>query len=203
MRVSADGVCLAFHDAALDRVMGRPGLVRNTLSRDVPGIATTIQVLRAFPEACFTIDIKEEAAVAPLARALRDANAMHRVCAAARGTAWLARLREATGPGLTTALGWQALASLLASARAKIVPPCSQESARCAHLPARLISRRALTAAQALGIRTVAWTVNDPAYLHRLLDAGVDGIITERPDPLREVLIARDQWTAPSDSRVS
>jgi glycerophosphoryl diester phosphodiesterase len=41
------------------------------------------------------------------------------------------------------------------------------------------------------------WTVNDRDTVHRLLDAGVDGVITDRPDLLREALIARGQWHSP------
>ena len=41
------------------------------------------------------------------------------------------------------------------------------------------------------GVRSIVWTVNDPDTMHRLLDHGVEGIITDRPDLLREVLIAR------------
>jgi glycerophosphoryl diester phosphodiesterase len=39
--------------------------------------------------------------------------------------------------------------------------------------------------------------VNDSPTMHRLLDRGVDGIITDRPDVLREVLVARGQWHVP------
>jgi glycerophosphoryl diester phosphodiesterase len=47
------------------------------------------------------------------------------------------------------------------------------------------------------GIRVIVWTVNDPDTMHRLLDNGVDGVITDRPDLLREVLISRGQWHTP------
>jgi len=45
-----------------------------------------------------------------------------------------------------------------------------------------------------IGVRVVTWTVNEPVAMVRLLDAGVDAIITDRPDVLREVLVSRDQW---------
>jgi glycerophosphoryl diester phosphodiesterase len=203
VRVSADGVGLAFHDATLDRVLGRPGAVRATPSRYLRrrGVPTIAEVLRAFPDACFTIDVKDDAAVAPLADALRDTGAAHRVCAAGAWDGWLARLRDQVGPELTTALGWRALTALVAGAPP--IPPWWHEAGRFAHVPVRLTNQRLLARAHALGVRVVTWTVNDPARMHRLLDAGVDGVITDRPDLLREVLIARDQWTVPSDSRVS
>jgi glycerophosphoryl diester phosphodiesterase len=46
-----------------------------------------------------------------------------------------------------------------------------------------------------LGIALVTWTVNEPLVMRYLLDAGVDAIITDRPDVLREVLVSRGQWT--------
>ena len=52
-----------------------------------------------------------------------------------------------------------------------------------------------LRRAHRLGVRVVVWTVDDSARMHELLDMGVDGIITDRPDVLRSVMIGRGVWT--------
>jgi glycerophosphoryl diester phosphodiesterase len=45
--------------------------------------------------------------------------------------------------------------------------------------------------AQALGLKVVPWTVNDPAGIARLIDAGVDGLISDYPDRVRDELARR------------
>lgn len=246
VRVTADGACVAFHDAALRRVTGRRGMVRGATRRELAGfgVPTLDEVLVAFPDACFTVDVKEGAAVAPLARTLRATSAAHRVCVAGAWDGWLAGVRAEVGPALTTALGWRALSTLVAglpgatfggeagASRHDMItcgfrtsdgarsagdqgsraapPPGSGAGAgaartaaagRFAHVPSRVVQvfgARLVARAHALGVRIIVWTVNDPAQMHRLLDLGMDGIITDRPDLLREVLVARGQWVAPS-----
>ena len=45
--------------------------------------------------------------------------------------------------------------------------------------------------AQALGLQVLAWTVNEPPQIEAMLDLGVDGIMTDSPSALREVLLGR------------
>ena len=61
--------------------------------------------------------------------------------------------------------------------------------------PAFTFDRAYVEAIHAGGAHVHAWTVNQPSDMHRLLDLGVDGIVTDRPDLLNEVLGAR----APSE----
>jgi len=69
-----------------------------------------------------------------------------------------------------------------------------------AHVPWALVRRplvlaRLVAMAAAVRVRLAVWTVDDPATMHVLLDAGVDAVITDRPDLLREVLVSRGTWT--------
>lgn len=204
VRCTADGRVVAFHDARLDRVTGRRGWVRaRTLDqltalrvRGGDHVVSLDDVLAAFPDACFTIDVKDPAVIEPLATLLRTTGAARRVCVAGMRGGWLRRLQDLTGPELCTALSWRALAHFTSR-------PGGQYGATAfAHVPLRLgrvpVFRDDLVVrAHDAGLRVVVWTVDDAPTMHRLLDHGVDGIITDRPDVLREVLIARDQWHVP------
>ena len=129
-----------------------------------------------------------------------------RICVAGAWSRWLRRLQD-EAPGVTTALGWRSLTTLIACSRGGVRPvgmrSTSLASGAFAHVPLRLgrlpiHSERVIARAHDLGIRVVVWTVDDPATMRSLLDAGVDGIITDRPDVLRDVLISRGQWTRPA-----
>ena len=70
----------------------------------------------------------------------------------------------------------------------------------CLQLPTRIgrlavITPGLIRAVHASGRQVHAWTVDDPVQMRALLDMGVDGIITDRADLLRDVLIARGEWS--------
>jgi glycerophosphoryl diester phosphodiesterase len=204
VRLTADGHLVAFHDAWLNRVTAASGLVRRRTLRDltklpvlgnqsVPSLAA---VLATFPRACFTLDVKTQAAIAPLADLLIATGLAPRVCVAAARGQWLREVRGLVGDDLCTALSWRDLAHLASRPRG------SYGAAGFAHIPLRLgrirVFRDDLVArAHDAGVRAIVWTVNDADTMHRLLDAGVDGVITDHPDLLREVLISRGQWHTP------
>jgi glycerophosphoryl diester phosphodiesterase len=204
VRQTFDGQLVAFHDARLNRVTAASGLVRSRTLSEVTGlqvlgggpVLALPTLIDAFPQACFTLDVKHAAVIEPLARLLRDGDLASRVCVAAARGRWLRELRGLVGPELCTALSWRDLARLASRPRA------GYGDAGFAHIPLRLgrvpVFRDDLVArAHDAGVRAIVWTVNDPDTMHRLLDNGVDGIITDRPDLLREVLVARGQWHTP------
>jgi glycerophosphoryl diester phosphodiesterase len=206
-RVTRDGVAVAFHDPSLLRVTGvdRPlaatdwaAVRRLRVLGTNCGVERIEDVLACFPDCCFTIDVKTSAAVAPLAEAIRRTGSAARVCVAGGWDSWLAELRARVGPELRSALGWRALATILAAAETRRRPALLTASG-FVHLPRAfgglpVLRRPVIELAHDLGLRVVAWTVDDPQVIDVLLDRGVDGIITDRPDVLRERLIARSLW---------
>jgi glycerophosphoryl diester phosphodiesterase len=216
VRLTADGVLVVFHDAYLDRVTDGRGPVSKATYAELRRlrvdklhpIPTLTEVLLKFPDACFTIDLKDERATEQLAHVLIQTGSAHRVCVAGAWDSWLRNIREHVGPELTTALGWRHLGTLIASTHARVELPGMRFRGTFAHVPLRIgrlpvFGERLIARARRIGISIIVWTVDDPDQMHRLLDAGVDGIITDRPDLLREVLIARGQWTAPATRTAS
>lgn len=207
VRTTRDGGLVCFHDATLRRTTGERGAVADLALRDVrrllvdsrEPVPTLAEAMHAFPDARWAVDLKDEPSVAAMAELLRaNPGWAARVCVAGAWSRRLLRLQAAV-PEATTALGWRDLTTLVASSRSRTRTPSGLARGTFAHVPHRLgrfpvYAEGVVRRAHALGIRVAVWTVNDTTTMGVLLDAGVDAIITDHPDLLREVLLARGQW---------
>jgi glycerophosphoryl diester phosphodiesterase len=206
---TADGVPVVFHDETLDRMLGRPGRVATVRYADLASIRVggagvvprLADVLDAYPQVRFNIDVKADPAVVPAIEAVRRTGARDRVLLASFNDARVARMRAALGPGLATSLGSRAVARLWAASRLGGGAGVRAGVAAAAQVPVRagrlrVVDRRFLRLAHRLGLQVHVWTVDEPAEMHELLDLGVDGIMTDHIDVLRDVYTARGVWAA-------
>ena len=211
VRATSDGVAVLLHDPDLARTTGRAvpvsaltwselGDVRVAGLHRVPRVE---EVLDAFPEAVLNIDVKDARAVRPLADALRRADAQDRtVVAAFDGRR--ARAVQHLAPGVARSAGLAGSAGArLAAALERLSPALGRrllarasDGADALQLPERagrltVVTPRLLDLAHQVGVQVHVWTVDDPARMDRLLDLGVDGLMSDRADLLSQVLARR------------
>lgn len=201
VRCSADGVVFTLHDESLQRVAGRAAGVHDLSASDLDQVLIggretpprLAEVYHRFPDTVLNIDVKSDDAVQPTVSAIMAAGAVGRTCMASFSHRRLTRIRRLL-PEVATS------ASSLEVALIKLVPApllrLGRLRADCLQVPARqgaltVVTRRFLARAHALGLPVHVWTVDDPAEMHRLLDLGVDGLVTDRTDLLATVLADR------------
>jgi glycerophosphoryl diester phosphodiesterase len=203
VHVTADGALVAFHDERLDRVTDRTGLIRELPWSEVRAarvdgtepILLLEDVLASWPDVFVNIDPKHDSAVEPLAAVLQRTGAVERVCVGAFSDRRVARLRAMLGEGLCTAMGPKGIARLRAASFGlpyRPVADCAQVPLRQGRVP--LVDDRFVRTAHRLGVEVHVWTIDDPVEMEHLLDLGVDGIMTDRPLVLKDVLLRRGQW---------
>lgn len=206
VHLTADGVLVAFHDDELDRVTDGTGVlaalpwseVRQARIGGTEPIPTLDELLEAFPEARFNIDPKSDHVVVALVAALRRHGAVERVCIGAFSDNRLRRLRSLLGPDLCTSAGPREIAALVASSRTGAPRP-GGAGYRCVQVPVRhrrveIVTPAFVATAHAAGCPVHVWTIDEPDEMHRLLDLGVDGLMTDRPSVLKQVLTQRGAW---------
>lgn len=214
--VTADGIVVAFHDHKLERLTNGAGKVSEWRWEDLRfldagyrfkpedgfprrsegvGIPRLDELLRTFPDALFNVDLKERNVADALAELVSSQRAEGRVLAASFHDSHIARYRAASpGPVATSAGPREVGRAWLASRLGKPV----RTRADAIQVPERfgafgVVDASFVTSAHEGGKHVHVWTVNDTPVMHRLLDLGVDGIVTDRPDLLNDVVVARDQ----------
>jgi glycerophosphoryl diester phosphodiesterase len=211
---TADGVVVLQHDPTLDRTTDGHGPLsaltweQAARLRDRSGsrLVRLDEALTDFPQLRLNIDLKEDGVVAPALRTIAEAGAGDRVCLASFSDRRLRVVRRAMQGRVATSLGRQETARLVAAATlgvpARGVPtPSGPATGRavCVQVPVRhrgipVVTPAFVRLAHALGLEVHVWTIDDAPTMHRLLDLGVDGLVTDRPTVLRAVLRDRGQW---------
>jgi glycerophosphoryl diester phosphodiesterase len=205
VHVTADGRLVAFHDETLDRVTDGTGpiadlpweTVRRARVGGMERVPLFADLLQALPQARWNIDVKAPGALEPLLETLETHGAWDRVCVGSFDEALVVRAQRLAGERLATSLGTSGVRAL--RLRSWGVPLGVRRGAVAAQVPVRhgrlrVVDAAFVRAAHRRGLQVHVWTVNDRAQMGALLDLGVDGIMTDHTETLREVLTERGAW---------
>lgn len=202
VHATADGVLVAFHDDDLLRTCGIDARISDLTWDEVAAarvdgrepIPRMGDLLARFPDTYFNIDAKSDPAADALAGLIERTDSIDRVCAASFSHHRLRRLRKRLGSGLLTNLAPLHVGLL------RVIGRLPGGAATVAQVPVesgwfRVVNARFIASAQREGIPVHVWTIDDRDEMHRLLDLGVDGIMTDRPEVLRDVFVERGIWS--------
>ncbi len=211
-----DGTIVCIHDDTVERTTdGRGKVAEMTLAElktldagyrfrrdgDHPfrgagiRVPTFEEVVTEFPGVKLIVDLKQDGMERRLADLIAQYELWDRLIVGSFSDDRLSRFRRETGGRVATSTGpketlrvW--LRSWLGA------PPAVADALQVPRwywgLP--VVTRRTVAAAHRAGMQVHVWTVNEPDVMGELLDWGVDGLITDRPDLLKAVLESRGVW---------
>ena len=210
VHATGDGQLLAFHDDRLDRVTDQVGLVLehryDALAAALVGSSEPIprlaDLLEELPGARFNVDLKAPGAVEPMVELVRRMQVQDRICVGSFSEPVLRRFRLLLGADasrVATSTGVLAVGALaflpLGHRVARLLrDPGPVLQVPHVHRGIRVVDRALVRRAHADGRHVHVWTVDEPDEMEHLIDLGVDGLITDRTDVLKDVLVARGLW---------
>lgn len=217
LHATSDGVLVAMHDHTLDRTTDGHGPIWERAWEDLEAvdaghrfapeqgypwrgkglrIPRLDEVVRELPDTLFTLELKQDG-IEPLVVDLISRHELwDRVLVASFKDRRLLAIRRQTQGRVATSAGEREVGRVWGCARIGIP---LRTPADALQIPIRrgrvvLANRRMVWAAHATGRQVHVWTIDEPAEMRRLLDLGVDGLISDRPDLLQKVLGARGVW---------
>ncbi|MCP2048947.1 UNVERIFIED_ORG: glycerophosphoryl diester phosphodiesterase [Paenarthrobacter nicotinovorans] len=209
VHTTSDDVLLVFHDSSLDRVTDSTGRISELTAAEVARariggvepVPTFDELVMSLPDARLNLDVKDWNSVVALASAIERHGVHNRVLVTSfsdrRRRAVLAKLsrRVASSAGSSLTALFVLLGPVLPAGLARSLltgVDVFQVPVRYGRLP--VVTAGFIRRAHRVGRQVHVWTINDPADMERLLDLGVDGIVSDRLDLLKDVLVRRGQW---------
>lgn len=212
VHTTSDGVLVLFHDETLDRVTDGAGRISELTAAEVAEariggrepVPLFDELVAALPGVRLNLDVKDWNSVRSLAAGI-ERHSLHDLVLVAsfsdrRRRAVLKMLSRpvASSAGIVTNTLFFLLRPLPAAWLRRLLRSPLKD-VQALQVPVsygrfRVVTRGYVLRAHALGLMVHVWTINDPAEMRRLLDLGVDGIVTDRADLLKQVLLERGEW---------
>ena len=206
---TADGVAVALHDASLDRTTDARGnvsrlnwaQVRTAKIGGVEPVPLLEDLLGTWPDLRVNVDVKATSGIRPIADAIERTKSHDRVCVASFSAARRRATVKLLSRPVATSAGTGEFASFLARTSMRGKAGRSLRNVDALQVPTSVgrmptLRRRQVEAVHASGRLVYVWTINDPAQMEALVDLGVDGLVSDRADLLRDVLQRRGRWMA-------
>ena len=220
VHMTSDGSLIVMHDDVVDRTTDGSGAVRDMTLPEVRSIDAGYyfspdggssypyrgqgvrvpelgEALREFPDLRVNIDVKEDqpGVEEALLKTISDSDAEDRVLVVSEMASIVDRFREVSEGRVSTGASRRETESfyLLSGLRLEgfLRPSYDALQVPVEYGGREVVTSRFVEAAHSRGERVDVWTVDDPEEMTRLLDLGVDVIMTNRPEVLAEVLRGR------------
>jgi len=197
VQVTSDGVPYIFHDESLKRIVGDNILFSQLTAKEIDkiklfnihSIPTLEEALTQFPDLHFQIDVKTDEVAIPALEVITRLNAEERVCIASFNSDRLQRIRD-INPNICLSMGPKEVLRLFLASFGLYNKPIQGD---CLQIPIyqyglKLVTKRFVNFVHSRDLKIVVWTINDSKTFKKLIDLKVDGIITDRPKLLTEIL---------------
>lgn len=217
LHATSDGVLVCIHDSTVDRTTNGEGEVSSLTLREIQALDAGFrhgtrdgfrfrsqgvevpafeEAVLSFPDVRFVVDLKADGLEELLADLVERMGIHERLIVGSFSDERLSRFRELTRGRVATSTGPALTRLWILASR---VGRRGGGDASALQLPTqirgvRVVDERLVAAAHAAGLQVHVWTVNRVDDMETLLDIGVDGIITDRPDLLKKNLMNRDEW---------
>ena len=201
---NADNKLMAFHDPTVDRVTNHKGRICDFTSSELKKIRVKEKfqipflenLIESFSQNFFSIDMKSDQSVKPLIQLVKSMNVVDRVCFASFSQDRLNYVREEFDNRCITSMGPKEIIKTkilsLINFKMRIAPKIS--SLPIARYKIKLLDKRHIDFLKSLNIKVIAWTINDVEEINKLINLGVDGIMTDNISVLKEILIKKNIW---------